>query len=466
MKSCYSILFALTGMLVIFSSCSDDNPKPDPTIDDNVNAWIYKTMENHYLWYDELPPKESLDMSASPDNFFHALLSDKDGKVLSQEEGHHYFSTIEQKKASTKSIDSESSYGFEFAISPRDQNGKYAALVIYTLPNSPASEAGLKRGDWIIGVNSSTPNITDYSVLNKGNAAKFYIAQYDNSQNSFVLTGSVDMPASRAVEDTPFLADSVYSYGNKRIGYLMYNHFTSGPNGYDDKTYDNRLKEIFADFKSKNVNEFVLDLRYNGGGLVNSARLLASLLAPANALGQTFSFIKYNDKNEKSNYTLPFESASTVSGSNIDLKKLYVIVSNITASSSEAVINCLIPYLTRSNIILIGEQTVGKTVGSVTYGEKEDFNWLIHPIVMSITNADHEADYQDGFAPDIKAQDLVMNRALYPLGDIHERMLSIALGEIVGSGLKSTSTAEDKTVEFIYNSLGEKQTNGMLLLRE
>lgn len=142
MKSCYSILLALTGMLVIFSSCSDDNPKPDPTIDDNVNAWIYKTMENHYLWYDELPPKESLDMSASPDNFFHALLSDKDGKVLSQEEGHHYFSTIEQKKASTKSIDSESSYGFEFAISPRDQNGKYAALVILRFPTRLPAKQG------------------------------------------------------------------------------------------------------------------------------------------------------------------------------------------------------------------------------------------------------------------------------------------------------------------------------------
>lgn len=466
MKYNYCTLIVMAGVLAIFNSCSDDSPKPDPTIDDNVNAWIYKTMQNHYLWYDELPPEESLDMSASPDNFFHSLLSDKDGKVLSQEEGHHYFSTIEQKKAATKSIDSESTYGFDFAVAPHDNNGKYAALVIYTLPNSPASEAGLKRGDWILGVNSPTANITDYSVLKKGNAAKFYIAQYDNSQNSFVLTGSVDMPASRVVVDTPFLADSVYSYGNKRIGYLMYNHFSSGPNGYDDKTYDNRMKDIFAGFKSKNVNEFVLDLRYNGGGLVASARLLASLLAPADALGQTFGYIKYNDKNEKSNYTLSFEPASSVSGSNIDLKKLYVLVSESTASSSEAVINCLIPYLQRSNIVLIGEQTIGKTVGSVTYGEKEEFNWLIHPIVMRITNADNKADYEDGFAPDVKVQDLVINRALYPLGDTRERMLSIAIEDIVGSGLKSAPAAEDKTIDFVYNSLSEKRTNGMLLLQE
>lgn len=466
MKYNYCILFALAAVLSIFNSCSDDSPKPDPTIDDNVNAWIYETMENHYLWYKELPPKESLDMSVSPDEFFRSLLSDKDGKVLSQEEGHHYFSTIEQKKAGTKAIDSESSYGFEYAVAPRDQNGKYAALVIYTLPNSPASEAGLKRGDWIIGVNSPTFNITDYSILNKGNAAKFYIGQYDNSQNSFVLTGSVDMPASRQVEDTPFLADSVYSYGNQRIGYLMYNHFTSGPNGYNDKTYDDRMKGIFADFKSKNVNEFVLDLRYNGGGLVTSARLLSSLLAPANALGQPFSYIKYNDKNEKSNYMLPFETASSVSGSNLDLKRLYVLVSDLTASASEAVINCLIPYMQRTNIVLIGEQTIGKTVGSVTYGEKEDFNWLIHPIVMNITNADNEADYADGFAPDIKVQDLVVNRTLYPLGDTRERMLSIALENITGSVLKSASATEDTTVGFIYNSLDEKPTNGMLLLEE
>lgn len=82
------------------------------------------------------------------------------------------------------------------------------------------------------------------------------------------------------MEDNPLFYHNVYTRGDKKIGYLVYNHFTPGPNGYSDRTYDEEMKKIFAGFQAQGVNEFVLDLRYNGGGYENSANMLAGLLIP------------------------------------------------------------------------------------------------------------------------------------------------------------------------------------------
>ena len=80
---------------------------------------------------------------------------------------------------------------------------------------------------------------------------------------------------------------------------MVYNHFTSGPDGDKDETYNNELRQQFGAFKAEGVEEFVLDLRYNGGGLVTSAQILAELLAPESALGNTFCYLQYNDIQSK-----------------------------------------------------------------------------------------------------------------------------------------------------------------------
>ena len=99
-----------------------------------------------------------------------------------------------------------------------------------------------------------------------------------------------------------------------------------------------------------------MDLRYNQGGLVTCAQLMTSLLAPADALGKTFCIMEHNEKQSKSDETLLLRKNSEIGNANLDLKRIYVLTGSVTASASEAVINCLIPYLTRSNITIIGEK--------------------------------------------------------------------------------------------------------------
>lgn len=413
--------------------------------ENEVNDWIYRTLEENYLWYDEIPKKSALNISAGAEDFFDSLLSSKDGKVINGK--HHYFSYIEKKGETTKApSEKEPTYGFEFAVYSVTGNngsatGKYYAQILYVLPGSPAEEAGLKRGDWIFSVNSKEDNITDYSVLDEGGEAEFYLGKYNEDASALLDNGSVTIPAARVMESTPFLKDSVHTIEGKKIGYMLYNRFASGPEGGDNGSYDTQMKALFKKFKQEQVTEFVLDLRYNGGGLITCAQLLASMLAPSHALGQTFGYIKYNDKKQKSNRELKFHSSSDMADYSLNLNRLYVLTGQQTASSSEAVINSLIPYMKRENITLIGAQTIGKTVGSNTYGDTDSYGWLLHPITLRISNKDGDANYENGFSPDIALSELSYGQRLYPLGDPKDLLLGKAIEKITGSTFRSEQAA-------------------------
>lgn len=458
----------LLGLLcaLSFTACEkDDNGIPDNPTENDVNKWIERTMRDNYLWYQDMPEQGSLDFSADPESFFARLLSDQDGKDLSS--SHHYFSSLE-KATTTKAIyNDKDSYGFDFATSNlRSGNSTYKiAVVIYVLKNSPAEEAGLKRGDWILGVNGEEGTITNYDMLRSGGSVTFQLAKYDDPTDRLVLTRKTKIGASRSVEDTPFLKDSVYTYGNKRIAYLMYNHFVSGPDGYKDTAYDEYMRQLFVKFKSQGVNEFVLDLRYNGGGQTSSAQLLASLLAPQSILGKTFCEYEFNDKHKKSNNTSPFLSTPEVLAGNLNLGRLFVLTGQTTASASELVINSLIPsiYLGTANIRLIGQQTLGKTVGMNVYDESDTYGWILSPVCFRVYNADHKADYADGFVPNIVIDEF--KSSLVDFGQDNEPLLSEAIAEITGQRSVLRSGIRTLPFELTYTPRSNLKDN-LIIVQE
>ena len=226
------------------------------------------------------------------------------------------------------------------------------------------------------------------------------------------------------------------------------------------------MKQVFAGFKTENVSEFVLDLRYNQGGLVTCAQLMTSLLAPADALGKTFCIMEHNEKQSKSNETLLLKKNAELGNANLDLKRIYVLTGSVTASASEAVINCLIPYLTRSNITIIGEKTIGKRVGSNTFGTKEEYGWLLHPITLRIYNADHKADYANGFEPDVKIKELVVGNELLPFGDMNEMLLNEALSRITGLKSQPERAESEGRVLLAPSSFERRKIKGLIFESE
>ncbi|MDH6306248.1 carboxyl-terminal processing protease [Parabacteroides sp. PF5-5] len=461
-------LFFILSVCFVFFGCSSEETPEEPTTD-TVNSWIEETMRRYYFWYDEIPDSKRLNSSAEPEAFFYSLLSRKDGKNNSSGE-HYYYSSINKKSTGSKANMGEgNSFGFEFQAYNVSKLKKYALLVLYVLPSSPADKAGIKRGDWIFAINNAdVPGTSSELIsllLDKSSSKTLKLGFADVNEGT--ITRSVDI-TSRPVTDNPVFTYRTIPLANgKNAAYLLYNHFTAGPGGDEDQTYNNKLRTAFSELKTKNPTDFILDLRYNGGGLVSSARLMATMLAPESALSDIFCKLTYNGKsNSYSNQTLyldPDLIKQGTQGANLNIKRLYVITSTWTASASEAVINGLEPYV--DELILIGAKTEGKNVGSVTFSD-DKYEWELHPIVSTISNKKDFSDYSGGFEPTFPCVETYQDM-FYELGDEREFMLKQVLNYInyqtpVEDGTKALRSSDtDKTL--FYSSIERKSMNSVIL---
>jgi len=455
----FLLVMALCPML---SGCIvDDIP---PKEDKPVNEWIEETMRKYYLWEDEIAGQEALDLSADPETFFQSMLSDKDGKVG---KGYHY-STINKKSSSTKANMGDGySFGFEYQYYIIEKMNKYALLILYVLPGSPADDRGFKRGDWIMDINNKEVPRTTAELIRLMDVSSAVTATFGISNDpGEAVRDRLDLTAS-LVTDNPVFVNKTILYGNpqRKIAYLVYNHFTSGPTGAtNDEQFSNRLRDAFANFKAEKPDEFILDLRYNGGGELVASQLLGTMLAPESALGEIFCNQVYNEKQKGSNKPVLLDTKNIKEGANLDLKKLYIITSKRTASASEAIINGLSPFLgLNTKLILVGEKTEGKNVGSLAFKD-ENYDWEIHPIIIRLSNSEGFSDYDTGFEPTFQCEE--GSNVQYDLGDTREYLLRKVLDYIVaGSPIRATSlrSTDEFNLVPIYNSLDGKKRNEMVI---
>ncbi|MCD8178398.1 MAG: S41 family peptidase [Tannerellaceae bacterium] len=459
----------LLSLLIVTFSCTDkdiiDGGGETPT-NKKINEWIYETMLDNYLWYEEMPDETKVKnyYNYEPDLFFRELLSRKDGKTKSGT--HDYYSSIE-KNTATKSYQGDKlSFGFEYQAWNLGNN-TLGLQILYIIPDSPASVAGLKRGDWIFTLNGSAVSGTYYDILSTNTSVQ--IGAANTMKGS--ITKNVTLTAAN-VEDHPVYKSNIVEPG---VAYLAYNHFTTGPDGPTDYTFDTDLRNAIKELgEQNNVTDFILDLRYNLGGYISSAQVLASALLPANKLDNVFCKMTYNNKQESKNQSLKF-TANNHPGLNI--QRLFVITSWRTASASELVIAGLEPYM---DVCVIGDEsspTEGKNVGSTEY-TNNSYDWVLHPIVCHVTNVD-EWDYSDGieatsgFAYSYQ-QEINDNVELYDLGDPDERVLQSILNYINGNGFTLTSASSPRSavssrstdiqnIQPLRSSLERKATNGVIL---
>ena len=241
----------------------------------------------------------------------------------------------------------------------------------------------------------------------------------------------------------------------------------SDGDGEVDRDFNEELIDLFVYLKSQNLDELVLDLRYNGGGSVNTCTYLASLIT-GQFTGTIFAkqiwnekimaFIEDRNSNDDPSDDLNFDNYFTdlkPDGNplpSLGLNRLYVLTSNRTASSSELLINGLTPHI---NIIQIGIKTVGKNVGSITLYDYTDndqqiknpkHKYAMQPIVLKIANSENFADYNYGLEPDIEYREKASNLGI--IGDKTEPLLSLALDHISGSSKKKDEIKEPLTPIF------------------
>ena len=441
-----NILTYIAGILIIptyLSSCGEDRwaAYAEQT---RTDRWIDDTMRVWYYWINEIPDADMLNYFMAPSVFFKSLLSKTDK-----------FSYIDSltSTASTRSIPyTEHSYGFQFLTESAAENDTALyARVLYVADGSPASAIHLQRGEWIMEMDEAPITRKNSGKLYGSTSMKLTIGHYDAKQKTIVAYDEQRQIASaRSIDDNPVHYYSVYTRGNKRIGYLVYNHFSSGVTDGDNE-YDNDLRKAFRYFASQQVEEFVLDLRYNNGGLLSCAELMCSMLAPSSALGKELGYLEFNNRTHPQKVPFTLNADLIGDGANLNLKRLYVLTGSQTASASEMVINCLKPYM---DIVLIGTATVGNNVGSITFSNT-NLKITMNPIVCKIYNAQGKSDYTSGFTPTYTVDETANDQQFLPFGNTDELMLSTALGIIDGT-IKASNKEKIASAIAIENSIDRR----------
>lgn len=390
------LIYGWLALMGLLSSCGEDRSGEYYALI-ATKTWIYEVMQENYLFYEDIPAEEKLDFFKKPAEFLTSAASSKDQK------NGYVFSHVDSVLTTSRATSTYPCFGFEAAL-VRELN---ALRVLYVQPNSPAKEAGLKRGDWIIAIDSQKISISNYStyITHPTKAHRFTLGKYnpypenvDDPEFNYVefdTLGVVQMPEPRYVEEQDVLKYGIISSGNRKAFYLLYNEF-----GEDTKA----LKEVLSQLGGQQFDDFILDLRYNPGGYVNTAHELGSALAPATAMGQPFLHMIYNDKINKTE-TLNLEASPLTGGVNLSYENLYVLTSENTASASEIIINCLKPYM-EGRLFQVGTATYGKNVAQQLFTSEEAPGIELWLTTTYLSNSQGYYDYfQKGLSPDFEIEE-------------------------------------------------------------
>lgn len=491
MKSKFKFkLFFLFAFLAVFSfqSCQDQDDVAVPA-DIDIQNFIWNGLNLYYLWQADVPnlsdtrfanQKELnafLNGYPKPETLFESLLYKPESLYPAPGQAVDRFSWIVDDYLELEGAlqGTTNNNGVEFGLSYKTSgSNEIIGWVRYIIPNSNASTKNIKRGDVFYGVNGTQLTLSNYQSLLFGSNNDYTLNLADINNGAFTPNGRNIALTKTVLDENPILVNKVIVSGSHKIGYLMYNGFYAN--------YDNKLNDAFGALKSEGITDLVLDLRYNGGGSVETSARLASMITGAYT-GQVFakqqwnakieSYYDANDPESLKNFFT--DKIGTTAINSVGMTKIYILTAAGTASASELVINGLKPYI---NVIQIGDITTGKNVGSVTLYDSPTFGkenrnpnhrYAMQPIVLKIVNSLGFGDYQNGLQPTYVLKETIGN--LDVLGSPTEPLLSLAIGKITGTGkmrqavpgLELNYFKDSKSINGIQNQMYlDKAPEGLL----
>jgi carboxyl-terminal processing protease len=452
----YWIPMALIAGILISGCRKEEVPIIIPEATE-VNTFVFKGLRDYYLWNEmnsnltsvNYEKKDSLNVYLNkftdPQVLFTSLL-------FKYKEIDKWSFLVDNSKTIEDWIAGISeTMGYDFMLGRIGTSDNLFGFVRYVFKGSPAEKAGVKRGDIFTRINDQQLTVTNYQTLLFTN--KTYTMGYATIVNKTISPSSkaITMTAVE-MQENPIEKDTVFTYNNQKVGYLVYNGFNA--------EFDIQLNDVIKKFKDAGIAQLVLDLRYNGGGSVQTSVYLASMIYGTD-VNKVFARSRYNSglqayyteqygaNSLNDNFVTTIEKTDKHPAAQINtlnLQKIYIIVSDNTASASELLINGLRPYM---NVKVIGINTEGKYTGSATikdWDENGNVNpnhkYAMQPIIVKYANSAGVSDYVDGLTPDITAEEDIAS--LLPFGDPNEALLKVALSDMKGLAITSMTLKSGK----------------------
>ena len=381
-------------------------------------------MRDLYYWYRFLPNANPASY-ASPEAFLEAVRY----RTLDSS-----FSYITSKESNDAFYGDSAYVGFGFSTRVTDTEMR----VLQVFPESPASEAGFSRGDRIIEVNGRRVS----ELIASGAIGSVFGPAEEGFSAEIVRSTKAGEEkrvqiVKRVVTIPTVSLTRVFETDGRTVGYFHFRNFV--------RPSYNALDAAFESLKAAGATDLVLDVRYNGGGMVDVAVHLASLIGGSVTNGQVFAEYQHNDRNTRYNETLRFRNPEKA----LRLERLFVITTRSSASASELVINSLRPHLP---VVVIGDRTYGKPVGqyALNFCDK-----VLAPVAFKLVNANGEGDFFDGIPADCSAAD----DAEHDLGSADEGSLAEAL-HYIRTGSCSAPPSETETVRVVRSRVPPRREVG------
>ncbi len=302
-----------------------------------------------------------------------------------------YFSYLTTPQEDSSFLQEGEYIGFGFRT--QVEGGRLLVPEVYE--DSPADDGGMSRGVEITAVDSGSGYVLMATIL----ASDPYLEQalgpastgvqrglryrrLDGQQVEVTLTKRiVTIQPVPATNGTRVL--TLPGNPSVRVGYINLRTFIS--------TAETPLRDAYAEFRAQGIDYFILDLRYNGGGLLDIAELLGDLNGRDRLAADVYANVRFNARKSANDETLRFQPQPQ----SVTPVRIAFITTDSTASASEMVVNSMKPW---AEVAIVGANTYGKPVGQSAF-DLAGCDLRLRLVTLKVTNALEQGDYYDGLAP-------------------------------------------------------------------
>ena len=428
-------LGAALGILALVAGCgggggsspppppTGGTPNPNPPVTGNGCSigerqnWAAAQLNEWYLFPETLPANPSPAGFTTVSAYIDFLTAT--ARSQGRDRYFTYLTSIAEENAYYAS-GATAGFGFRLSYDAAQQR----LFVAEAFEGAPALAAGIDRGTEILAIGTSADNLRTIAAIigaegqsgidnaigpsTAGTTRVFRITNAAGTRDVTVTKMDYELLPVSTRYGSRILDDN-----GRRVGYLNLRTFISSA--------DPALRQAFADFRAQGITEIIVDLRYNGGGLVSIAELMGDLMGGNRTASDVLSYTTFRSSKSAQNQTRFFQPLAQ----SVSPTRIAFIGTGGTASASELVINAFIPYL-GNRAALVGSNTYGKPVGQIAL-DRTQCDDRLRVVAFATENRDHQGNYFSGLAGTVQASCRAGDDLAFPLGDAREASIARAL---------------------------------------